>query len=108
MEHVGYSCAFEILRFFVLVLVTGPAKAAQLMKFITVSEKIPLVSLPPAVKVLFKHDCRLGRNGSHYPCLPVVSTCAIFIKMPVHIVTEVQMTDSFEMAINNEIGFGIV
>ena len=78
------------------------------MKFITGSEKIPLVALPAAIRVLFKHDCRLGSNGSHCRCLPVVTTCAIFIKLSVHIITEVQMRDSFEMAINNEIGFGIV
>ena len=77
------------------------------MKFITGSEKIPLVGLPAAIRVLFRHDCRLGSNGSHCRCLPVVSTCDIFIKMPVHIITEEQMRDSFEMAINNEIGFGI-
>ena len=77
------------------------------MKFITWS-KISLVGLPAAVRVLFKHDCRLGSNGSHCRCLPVVSTCTIFIKLPHHIITEVQMRDFFEMAINNEIGFGIV
>ena len=78
------------------------------MKFITGSEKIPLVGLPAAIIVLSKHDCRLGSNGSHCQCLPVVSTCAIFVKLPVHIITGVQMKDFFEMAIYNEIGFGIV
>ena len=107
LEHVDYSCTFEILRFFVFVLVTCPVKATQLMKFITGSEKIPLVGLPAAIIVLSKHDCRLGSNGSHCQCLPVVSTCAIFVKLPVHIITDVQMKDFFEMAIYNEIGFGI-
>ena len=78
------------------------------MKFITGSEKIPLVGLPSAIRVLFKHDCQLGSNGSHYWRFPVVSTCAIYIKLPVHIITEVRMRDSFDMAINREIGFGIV
>ena len=55
------------------------------MKFITGSE-ISLVGLPAAIRVLFTHDCRLGGNGSHCRCLPVVSTCAIFIKLQVHII----------------------
>ena len=69
------------------------------MKFITGSEKIPVVGLSFVIRVLFKHHCRLGSNGYH---------CRCFMKLPVHIITEVQMRDSFEMAINNEIGFGIV
>ena len=88
LGHVDYSCAFKILRFFVFVLVTCPVKATQLMKFITGSEKIPLAGMPAAIRVLFKHDCRLGSNGSHCRCLPVVSTCGIFIKLAVHIITE--------------------
>ena len=108
LEHVDYSCAFEILRFFVFAIITCPVKATQLMKFITGSEKISPVSLPAAIRVLFKHDCRLGSNGSHYRFLPVMSTCAVLKKLPVHIVAEVQMRDYFEMAIDNETGFGIV
>ena len=108
LEHVDYICVFKILRFFVFVLVSCPVKATQLMKFITRSEKIPLVGLPAAIRVLFKHNCRLGSNGSHCRCLSFASTCAIFIKLPVRIITEVQMRASFEMAINNEIDFGIV
>ena len=108
LEHVDYSSTFKILRFFVFALVSCPVKATQLMKFITRSEKIPLVTLPAVIRVLFKHDCRLGSNGNHRRCLPVVSTFAISIKLPVHIFTEVQMRASFEMAINNKTGFGIV
>ena len=106
LEHIDYSCAFKILHIFVVV--TCSVKAAQLLKFVTGSEKIPLVGLPSAIRVLFKCVCRVGSNGNHCRCLLVGSTCAIFIKLPVHIITEVQMRDSFEMAINNEIGFGIV
>ena len=90
------------------VIVTSPVKATQLMEFITGLEKIPLVGLASAIRVLFKHDCRLGSNRSRCRCLPIVSTCAIFIKIPVHIITEVQMRVYSEMAINREIGFGIV
>ena len=107
LEHVDYSCTFEIILSFVFVIVTCPVKATQLMKFITGWEKIPLMGLQAAIRVLLKHDCRLGSNGSYY-CLPVVSTCATFIKLPVHIITEVQMRDSFKMGINNETGFGFV
>ena len=75
-------------HFFAFVLVTCPVKATQLMIFITGSGKIPLAGMPAAIRVLFKYDCRLGSNGSHCRCLPVVSTCGIFIKLSVHIITE--------------------
>ena len=97
LEHVDYSCASKIFRFFVIV--TCPVKAIQLMKFITISEKISVVGLSSVIRVLFKHDCRRGSNGYH---------CRCFIKLPVHIIKEVQKRDSFEMAISNEIGFDIV
>ena len=106
-EHVDYSCAFKVFQF-LFRIVTCPVKATQLMKFITRSKKIPLVDLSSAIRVLFKHDFRLGSNGSHCRFLAVVSTCTISMKLPVHIITEVQMKDSFEMAFCNEIGFAIV
>ena len=100
---LDYSCAFAFF-----VIVTCPVKAAQLMRFITGSEKIPLVGLPSAIRVLLKQDWELGSNRSYCWCLLVISTCAIFIKVPVHTIKEAQMIDSFEKATSNEISFGIV
>ncbi|XP_066920038.1 uncharacterized protein [Clytia hemisphaerica] len=80
--------------------------APILMKFLTGCETIPPVGLPAdKMKIYFKHDCGLSPNGTACACLPTVSTCALYVKIPVHIQTEEQMMESFVSAMKKGSGF---
>ena len=102
LGHVDYSCAFKILRFFVFVLVTCPVKATQLMKFITGSEKIPLVGL----LLLYCLNTIVGLGVTE----AIVDVCQLWALVVFLLNWQFTLSqrDSFEMVINNEISFDIV
>ena len=71
------------------------------MAFLTGSEKIRALGLPPQITVTFKHDCR---NSCKY--FPIVSTCSLTLDIPVHIGHEETMLEVFERALKEDVGFG--
>ena len=70
------------------------------MKFLTGSERIPALGVPPAIELTFNHKCPPGCK-----CFPTVSTCALTLDIPVH-VREDEILTIFSTAIINSIGFG--
>lgn len=75
------------------------------MKYLTGSERIPPLGLPPCINIEFKHNCKPSKEGTVCNCLPVVSTCAMRITLPVHIKTDECMVDKFTFAIEDGPGF---
>ena len=71
------------------------------MAFLTGSEKIPALGLPPQITVTFKHDCSNG-----WKCFPIVSTCSLTLDIPAHIGYEETMFEVFEGALKEDVGFG--
>ena len=71
------------------------------MAFLTGSEKIPALGLPPQITVTFKHDCR-----NSCKCFLIVSTCSLTLDIPVHIRDEETMLEVFERALKEDVGFG--
>ena len=68
------------------------------MAFLTGSEKIPALGLPPQITVTFKHDCRNGCK-----CFPIVSTCSLTLDIPAHICNEETMFKVFERALKEDV-----
>ena len=68
------------------------------MAFLTGSEKIPALGLPPQITVTFKHDCRNGCK-----CFPIVSTCSLTLDIPAHICNEEAMFKVFERALKEDV-----
>ena len=71
------------------------------MKYLTGSEKIPALGLPPQITVTFKHDCR-----NSYKCFPIVSTSSLTLDIPARIRDEETMLEVFERALKEDVGFG--
>ena len=71
------------------------------MAFLTDSEKIPALGLPPQITVTFKHDCR-----NSCKCFPIVSTCSLTLDILVHICDEETMLEVFERVLKEDVGFG--
>ena len=71
------------------------------MAFLTGSEKIPALGLPPQIVVTFKYDCR-----NCCKCFPIVSTWSLMLDIPVPIHDEETMLEVFERALKEDVGFG--
>ena len=71
------------------------------MAFLTSSEKIPALGLPPQITVTFKHNCT-----NNCKCFPIVSTCSLTLDISAHIRDEEMMLEVFERALKEDVGFG--
>lgn len=76
------------------------------MKFLTGCETVPPLGIPTKqFKVYFKHECQPSDEGKPCACLPQVSTCAFWVKLPIHISDEDNMCQSFVKAVKEGVGF---
>ena len=75
----------------------------DICKFITGSSSIPLHGFDSKISILFNHGCLDGCG-----CMPLVSTCALSIELPIHINSLEKMVVSLERAMTEAPFFGRV
>ena len=73
----------------------------HLLRFVTGCYSLPPLGLPDCIKVKFLHGCRNGCK-----CRPTVSTCQLFIRLPVHAATFQEMKELVVSALLEGFGFG--
>ena len=76
-------------------------KLQHLLHCVTGCYSLPPLGLPDSIKIKFLHGCH---NESR--CRPTVSTCQLFIWLPVHAATFQEMKELIVSALLEGFGFG--
>ena len=69
-------------------------KPGQVLKFVTGTNVIPPLGLPMKITVQFVHGCRADCQ-----CRPSASTCALQLRLPVHIQDSSVIIDMLSKAV---------
>ena len=77
-----------------LPLENATLKPGQLLKFVTGTNVIPPLGLPMKITVQFVHGCRADCQ-----CRPSAATCALQLRLPVHIRDSSVMIDMLSKAV---------
>lgn len=73
----------------------------HLLRFVTGCYSLPPLGLPDSIKIKFLHGCH-----NECKCRPIVSTCQLFIRLPVHAATFQEMKELMVSALLEGFGFG--
>ena len=75
----------------------------DLLKWLTGCRTIPPLGFPTGFTVKFVHGC-----NDNCKCRPTVSTCFLYINLPVHLCDEDDMIATMHSAVQESKGFGLL